>query len=73
MKHSYFPIEDARMSGQDDPEQLDPEELRVFQGIVPVPTVSDPDTYGNHRARVTIKFLDLQEREELRCERAEVI
>ena len=89
LKRSYFPIAAARLSGQDDPASLqperplliypigqkdtDPEELLGFQGIVPVPKYTDPTTHENHRARVTINFFDLQEREELRRERAEVI
>ncbi len=89
LKRSYFPVAAARLSGQDDPVPLtperplliyplgpvdtDPEELLGFQGIIPVPKEADPDTYGYRRARVTIDFFDLEGREELRRERAEVI
>lgn len=77
------------MSGQDDPVHLrperplliysigqidtDPEDLLGFQGVFPVPKNADPNTHEHQRARVTIDFFDLQEREELRRERAEVI
>ena len=89
LKRSYFPIVGARLSGQDNPTNLsleqplliypigqidtDPEVLLGFKGTAPSPRNADPDSYENHRAQVTIDFFDLQYREELLRERAEVI
>lgn len=89
LKRSYFPVAAARISGQDDPVSLwpecplliyplgqidtDPEELLGFQGIVPIPKHTDLSSYEYQRAKITIEFFDLQKREELRRERAEVI
>lgn len=89
LKRSYFPIAATRLSGKDDPTHLrperplliypignidtDPEALLGFKGIAPGPRNADPDSYENHRAQVTIDFFDLQYREELLRERAEVI
>jgi hypothetical protein len=57
----------------------DPEELIRFRGIAAVPPADDPlldseaktDPHRNRRARVTIRFFGLNEREELRWGRAE--
>ena len=89
LKQSYFPIEDVRLSGQDDPVRLrperplliypigdidtDPEDLLGFQGVVPVPKHADPKSREYRRAQVTIEFFGLSEREELRRGRAKVI
>lgn len=89
LKRSYFPIESARIPGKDHPRLLkpelplllypigqidtDPEDLLGFQGISVGPKNTDPTTHDYHRARVTIDLFDLQKREELRRERAEVI
>lgn len=89
LKRSYFPIVGSRLPGQDNPTNLsperplliypigqidtNPEELLGFKGIAPGPRNADPDSYENHRAQVTIDFFDLQYREELLRERAELI
>ena len=89
LKRSYFPTESARLSGQDDPINLrperplllypigqidsDPEALLGFRGIAPGPRDADPSSHENHRAQVTIDFFDLQSREELLRERADLI
>lgn len=89
LKRSFFPIAGARLPGRDDPAHLaperplliypigradpDPEDLLGFRGIIPVPKSADTDTHEHDRARVTIGFFELDGREELRRERAEVI
>jgi len=89
LKQSYFPIEDARLSGQGDPVQLrpelplliypigdsdtDPEDLLGFQGVVPIPKNADPNTREYRRAQVTIDFFELEKRDELRRGRAKVL
>ena len=89
LKRSYFPIAATRLSGKDDPIHLrperplliypignidtDPEALLGFKGIAPGPVNADPDSYENHRAQVTIDFFDLQYREELLRERADLV
>ncbi len=89
LKRSYFPIEDVRLSEQDDPTRLrperplliypigdidtDPEDLLGFQGVIPVPKHADPSTHEYRRAQVTIAFFELREREELRRGRAKVL
>jgi len=87
LKASFFPIAGARGSKSDDPALLrgelpfllyplgdlddDPEEILTFDGINPVPRVQRGPR--SRRARVTIDFFELDEREELWRERAEVI
>ena len=89
LKRSYFPIAGARLSGQDNPLDLeperplliypigdrdtDPEVLFGFRGTAPSPRNADPNSQENHRAQVTIDFFDLSDREELVRERSEVI
>ena len=89
LKRSYFPIESARLSGEDHPRSLrpelplliypighsdtDPEVLLGFRGISPRPKNTDQNSRENHRARVVIAFFDLSDREELLRERSEVI
>lgn len=48
----------------------DPEELIAFDGILAVPSSPDLDSHEWRRAAVTIDFFALNEREELRRERA---
>lgn len=88
LKSSYFPIEGLRKQNgnisclMDEWPLLiypigniddDPEMLIEFEGVIPKPINTDKDTYNYHRAQVTIDFFQIQEREELRRERAEVI
>ncbi|HEX4497703.1 MAG TPA: hypothetical protein VIE43_18665 [Thermoanaerobaculia bacterium] len=86
LKSNYFPIAGERAQG-DDPSQLraelpfllfplgeldeDPEEILTFTGISPVPRVKRGVRW--RRARVTIDFFELDQREELWRERAEKI
>lgn len=87
LKKSYFPIAANRVENTDDFERLigeqplliyplgdidsDPTELITFKGVTPVPI--DLVGFGYKRARVTIDFFQLKEREELLIERGEVI
>lgn len=87
LKASFFPIAGARGLQKDDPVLLreeapfllyplgdldeDPEEVLTFDGIIPVPRVRRGPR--SQRARVTIDFFELDEREELWRGRAEVI
>ena len=87
LKASFFPIAGARGAQSDDPASLrgeapfllyplgdldeDPEALLTFDGINPVPRVRRGPR--SRRARVTIDFFELAEREELWRGRAEVI
>jgi hypothetical protein len=84
LKASYFPIAGERIQG-DDPAGLrherpfllypvgdldeDPEEILTFLGINPVPKLKRGPRW--RRARVTIDFFELDQREELLRERAE--
>ncbi len=86
LKASYFPIAGERAQG-DDPSHLrmerpyllyplgdldeDPEEILTFAGVNPIPRVRRGDRW--RRARVTIDFFELDQREELWRERAEKI
>lgn len=87
LKASFFPIAGARGLQSDDPAALrgespfllyplgdldeDPEEILTFDGINPVPRVQRGQR--SRRARVTIDFFELDEREELWRGRAGVI
>ncbi len=88
LKSSFFPVAGPRGSGSDDPAALqtekpfllypigdldedDPEEVLTFDGVIPVPKV--PRGPRHRRARVTIDFFELDQREELWRGRAEVI
>ena len=89
LKRSYFPVEAARIPGQDDPARLrperplliypigridaNPEDLMGFQGVIPVPKNTNPATHEHQRAQATIDFFDLRGRDELRRGRAKVI
>ena len=89
LKRSCFPLASACFSGQDNLTNLslerplliypighidtDPESLLGFKGIAPGSRNADLDSHENHRAQVTIDFFDLQEREELRRERAALL
>ncbi|HEX2225046.1 MAG TPA: hypothetical protein VHN15_12660 [Thermoanaerobaculia bacterium] len=87
LKSNYFPISGSRGQPSDDPSTLqgegpflphpvgemdeDPEEILTFLGITAVPKSQDPQR--KRRAQVTIDFFALNEREELRYQRAERI
>ncbi|HSG38529.1 MAG TPA: hypothetical protein VLE27_02730 [Thermoanaerobaculia bacterium] len=87
LKANYFPIAGGRRLQGDDPASLrdekpfllyplgdldeDPEEVLTFSGILPVP--KDRMGLRGRRARVTIDFFELDQREELWRERAEKI
>jgi len=84
LKSNYFPIYGSRGPQHDDPRDLateqplliypvgdideDPERLITFNGIVPIPRVKSD--YRSYRARITIDFFVLEQRELLREERA---
>ncbi len=84
LKSNYFPIYGPRGPQQADPRDLateqplllyplgdldeDPEQALTFNGIVPIPQALDG--YRSYRARVTIDFFVLEEREILREERS---
>jgi hypothetical protein len=86
-KSDYFPIASTRRTRTDDVLALrkekpflvypvsdiddDPEDLISFVGLFPTPVKSRG--YGNQRARVTIDFFALDDREELLRERADLI
>jgi hypothetical protein len=59
-----FPLGDA---------DTDPEELIAFDGILAVPSSPDLESHEWRRAAVTIDFFALNEREELRRERAQMM
>ncbi len=83
-KKDYFPIYGSRGQQTDDCEALqseqplliysigeiddDPEELIGFVGIIPVP--KQTDGYKKYRARITIDLLGLEDRDDLRIDRA---
>lgn len=87
LKASFFPVAGPRVVQSDDPASLreekpfllyplgdldeDPEEILTFDGINPVPLVQRG--LRSRRARVTIDFFELDEREELWRGRAEAI
>lgn len=87
LKSSYFPIAGERGAPDDSPADLlgeepfliyplgdldeDPEEILTFTGINPVPKVRRGPRW--RRARVTIDFFELDQREELWRERAQKI
>ncbi|HKI04455.1 MAG TPA: hypothetical protein VKK31_20925 [Thermoanaerobaculia bacterium] len=87
LKANYFPIAGARKAAGEDPalqedEQAfliyplgsfdaDPEEVLTFDGIIPVP-VEKTGTKAR-RAKVIVDFFELDNREELRRERSNVI
>lgn len=87
LKASFFPVSGPRGAQSDDPASLrgeapflpyplgdlddDPEEILTFDGINPVPRVRRGPR--SRRARVTIDFFELDEREELWQGRAGVI
>ena len=86
-KSSYFPVEAARQLDTDRLSKLkgekpllifplgtlddDPQSLITFEGITPIPAISSGPQY--RRARITIDFFDLDRRDTLRRERAQII
>lgn len=88
LKRNWFPVSRDRSTGEADVRELwaerpylpypighsdphDPEDLIAFRGIVPIPAA----THGHKRRRgeVTIRFFELDTREGLLIERAEVL
>lgn len=89
LKRSWFPVAATRLSGQTDPQQMafelplliypighidaDPEELIGFRGITAIVRNGSLSSHEQERASVSIEFFELNVREELLRERADVI
>ena len=87
LKSDYFPVAAPRISGADHPQDLageepfllypigtlddDPESLIGFEGVIAIPVGAT--LAARRRARVTIDFFQLNNREDLRRQRVEII